>query len=79
MQLMVRALLSMAETPEPADAADALAVALCHIQAEQARERFGLPDPKVLVKSRSLRGGTRTARGQRGPRGYETPVSVAGI
>ena len=79
MQLMVRALLSMGETPEPADAADALAVALCHIQAEQARERFGLPDPKVLVKSRSSRGGPRTARGQRGQRGHETPVSVAGI
>jgi crossover junction endodeoxyribonuclease RuvC len=43
MQLMVRALLSMTETPEPADAADALAVALCHLQAEQARLRFGLP------------------------------------
>jgi crossover junction endodeoxyribonuclease RuvC len=46
---------------------------------EQARERFGLPDPKVLVKSRSLRGGSRTASGQRGQRGHETPVSVAGI
>jgi crossover junction endodeoxyribonuclease RuvC len=46
MQLMVRALLSMAETPEPADAADALAVALCHLQAEQTRLRFGLPDTK---------------------------------
>jgi crossover junction endodeoxyribonuclease RuvC len=33
MQLMIRALLSMKETPEPADAADALAVALCHLQA----------------------------------------------
>ena len=42
-QLMVRALLAMAETPEPADAADALAVALCHLQAERARQRFGLP------------------------------------
>jgi crossover junction endodeoxyribonuclease RuvC len=73
MQLMVRALLSMAETPEPADAADALAVALCHLQAEQARVRFGLPDVKLLVKSRSLRGGTRTARG------HETPASIAGI
>jgi crossover junction endodeoxyribonuclease RuvC len=73
MQLMVRALLSMEETPEPADAADALAVALCHLQAEQARVRFGLPDPKVLVKSRSLRGGPRTTRR------YETPVAIAGI
>ena len=41
MQLMVRALLGMSETPEPADAADALAVALCHVQAEQFRARLG--------------------------------------
>src|SRR5258708_7846553 len=40
MQLMVRALLHMTETPEPADAADALAVALCHVQAEQFRARL---------------------------------------
>jgi crossover junction endodeoxyribonuclease RuvC len=40
MQLMVRALLDMSETPEPADAADALAVALCHVQAEQFRARL---------------------------------------
>jgi len=36
MQIMVRALLGMNVTPEPADAADALAVALCHIQAASA-------------------------------------------
>ncbi len=54
MQLMVRALLSMTETPEPADAADALAVALCHLQAEQARLRYGLPDAKSLAKRRAL-------------------------
>jgi crossover junction endodeoxyribonuclease RuvC len=72
MQLMVRALLSMGETPEPADAADALAVALCHIQSEQARVRFGLPDAKTLMKSRSIRG-PRTGRSS------ETPVSIAGI
>jgi crossover junction endodeoxyribonuclease RuvC len=52
MQLMVRALLEMAETPEPSDAADALAVALCHLQAEQARQRFGLPDKNALAKPR---------------------------
>jgi crossover junction endodeoxyribonuclease RuvC len=40
MELMVRALLGMNETPEPADAADALAVALCHIQAAQFRARL---------------------------------------
>lgn len=55
MQLMIRALLSMKETPEPADAADALAVALCHLQAEQARRRFGLPDGNSTAKPRSLR------------------------
>ena len=53
MQLMVRALLSMAETPEPADAADALAIALCHLQAEQARLRYGLPDLKTPAPAKS--------------------------
>jgi crossover junction endodeoxyribonuclease RuvC len=63
MQLMVRALLSMTETPEPADAADALAVALCHLQGEQARLRYGLPDAKSLAKPRTLPLGTIPARG----------------
>lgn len=63
MQLMVRALLSMTETPEPADAADALAVALCHLQGEQARLRYGLPDAKALTKPRALPMGTIPARG----------------
>jgi crossover junction endodeoxyribonuclease RuvC len=40
MQSMVRALLSMSETPEPADAADALAVALCHVQAARFHARL---------------------------------------
>lgn len=42
-QVMVRSLLQMSEMPEPADAADALAVALCHMQNEQFRRRFALP------------------------------------
>lgn len=42
MQVMVRALLAMAECPEPADAADALAVALCHLQAAESLRRFGI-------------------------------------
>jgi crossover junction endodeoxyribonuclease RuvC len=52
MQLMVRALLKMDETPEPADAADALAVALCHIQGEQFARHFGLSTvpPRVSAK-----------------------------
>jgi len=53
-QIMVRAILSMAVTPEPADAADALAVALCHLQMEQARRRFGLPDTTSLPRARNL-------------------------
>jgi crossover junction endodeoxyribonuclease RuvC len=44
MQMMVRALLGMSETPEPADAADALAVALCHVQSERFRARMGTPN-----------------------------------
>ena len=63
MQLMVRALLSMNETPEPADAADALAVALCHLQAEQARLRYSLPDAKSLAKPRALPTPATPARG----------------
>jgi crossover junction endodeoxyribonuclease RuvC len=55
MQMMVRALLSMNETPEPSDAADALAVALCHLQTEQARQRFALPGAQAPTKSRSVR------------------------
>ena len=52
MQLMVRALLSMNEMPEPSDAADALAVALCHLQKEHARQRFGLPEHHSSLKLR---------------------------
>jgi len=39
-QQMVRSLLGLPEAPEPADAADALAVALCHAQAARARDRM---------------------------------------
>jgi hypothetical protein len=70
-QMMVRALLSLSETPEPADAADALAVALCHIQADQARVRFGIPAVKTMVRARGPRVDRRDGR--------ETPVGVVGI
>jgi crossover junction endodeoxyribonuclease RuvC len=71
MQLMVRALLKMEETPEPSDAADALAVALCHIQGEQFTRRFGLS------------AGPRTSRSQRvaatsAPR-RQTPARISGL
>ncbi|HEX3372228.1 MAG TPA: crossover junction endodeoxyribonuclease RuvC, partial [Candidatus Acidoferrales bacterium] len=51
MQLMVRALLGMTETPEPADAADALAVALCHVQAERFRSRLNAGVPPTARQS----------------------------
>lgn len=48
-QQMVRALLSMSEAPEPADAADALAVALCHLQLARARSRFAVDEGRVIA------------------------------
>jgi crossover junction endodeoxyribonuclease RuvC len=39
-QQMVRSLLDLPVCPEPADASDALAVALCHAHASRARERL---------------------------------------
>ena len=74
MQVMVRALLSMSEIPEPADAADALAVALCHLQTQHARQRFGIPDPKTLAKP------ARTIRlDAPAPNSKETRIRAAGI
>ncbi len=40
MQQMIKAQLGLCEKPEPADAADALAVALCHAHAARAAHRF---------------------------------------
>jgi crossover junction endodeoxyribonuclease RuvC len=37
-QEMVKALLDLAQPPEPSDTADALAVAICHINATRERE-----------------------------------------
>jgi len=62
-QAMVRALLCMKEIPEPADAADALAVALCHLHAEGARVRCGLPDVRSLSKAGVPRSGKLHALG----------------
>ena len=46
-QHMVRAQLGLKDLPEPADAADALAVALCHLQADRLEKRFGV-SPKEI-------------------------------
>ena len=74
MQVIVRALLSMSELPEPSDAADALAVALCHLQTEYARQRFALPDLKHLaapVRALRLKASVSASK--------ETRIRVAGI
>src|SRR5271154_2644088 len=63
MQVMVRALLQMKETPEPADAADALAVALCHMQTQQMRARYALPEGKDLAKVVSRRRNSSATNG----------------
>ena len=87
MQLMVRALLSMTETPEPPDAADALAVALCHVQAAQFRERLAAGSSREACLDSSRASGNAdfstsprgaNSRGAvsriQGLRGFRTPV-----
>jgi crossover junction endodeoxyribonuclease RuvC len=56
-QNMVRALLSLKELPQPADAADALAVALCHIQTARNEARFGVA-ARLLAAPRASRSGS---------------------
>lgn len=41
MQYMVRALLNLDEIPRPDDAADALAVAICHLHSARIRQLYG--------------------------------------
>jgi crossover junction endodeoxyribonuclease RuvC len=60
-QLMVRAILCMDVTPEPTDAADALAVALCHLQREEVRRRFDIP--AVVAATVPAQTAVRTSRG----------------
>lgn len=55
MQIMVRAQLGLRELPEPSDASDALAVALCHLQAEQLQRRFGVQKSELISATRSRR------------------------
>lgn len=43
-QLMVQRLLALPEPPEPADASDALAVALCHIHTERGQAKLARLD-----------------------------------
>ena len=55
MQQMVSSLLNLDSVPEPPDAADALAVALCHAYLSQARERMATAmaaAPAIVPQSR---------------------------
>lgn len=58
-QQMVRAELGLREPPQPADAADALAVALCHLHATRAQARFaaatGLAETPQVNRRRASR------------------------
>jgi crossover junction endodeoxyribonuclease RuvC len=60
-QQMVTSALGLTSYPEPADAADALAIALCHAHLSQARDRIaratGIQSPAIAVST-----GKRTAR-----------------
>ncbi|HEV3218482.1 MAG TPA: crossover junction endodeoxyribonuclease RuvC [Candidatus Acidoferrales bacterium] len=70
-QQMVRALLSLKELPQPADAADALAVALCHIQTARNEARFGV-SARLLAPPRA----SRNTRPQGNPAGLPRVLSV---
>ena len=48
-QQMVKSLLGLPDAPQPADAADALAVALCHAHLSRARERMAASGPRHSV------------------------------
>jgi len=54
-QQMVRTVLGMSETPEPPDASDALAVALCHVQMAESQQRFALQSAVLCAPGASRR------------------------
>ncbi|MGH9684587.1 MAG: crossover junction endodeoxyribonuclease RuvC [Candidatus Acidiferrales bacterium] len=62
MQQMVSSLLGLAEYPEPADAADALAVALCHAHAARARDRAAIAMGGRIPPALATRSRIRTSR-----------------
>lgn len=54
MQAMVTRLLGLAEAPEPADAADALALALCHLSSARLRGRVRVPGGRAPGLERAI-------------------------
>ncbi len=63
-QQMVRSLLDLPAAPQSTDAADALAVALCHAQAERARQRMAVASGRWQVAAAAA--GARAAGSARG-------------
>ena len=67
-QQMVRSLLDLPYCPEPADASDALAVALCHVQVSRSRDRIAASVARrrisTLVGSTSRAARIPTSRGK---------------
>jgi crossover junction endodeoxyribonuclease RuvC len=66
MQQMVRATLGLRQPPEPSDAADALAVALCHAYLSLARARLATATSPALAAMPAPRNRSRAARIQMG-------------
>jgi crossover junction endodeoxyribonuclease RuvC len=64
MQQMVSSALGLTEIPEPSDAADALAVALCHAHISRARERMNvaMSSTPVVMSSRGVIRNAPTSR-----------------
>jgi len=75
LQLMVRSMLKLAEIPEPADAADALAVALCHLQSERFRARFEIPAELANHRGRLRPTASPQPRQPRVPFSPQVPLS----
>lgn len=71
MQLMVRALLEMKEMPEPSHAADALAVAICHIQTRRFEQRFGIGARQAGTTARNPRGAGQAHATSQRPAGIQ--------
>ena len=61
-QQMVARLLNLAEIPEPADAADALAIAICHLHTASTLERQGQNAARPKLPSISKSSSARKAR-----------------
>ena len=60
-QEMVRVLLSLAHAPEPHDAADALANAICHVHHAGSRDRILAAEARMKLASRSMSATRRRA------------------